>query len=167
MIHVCNLDLIDQTIKNTGAKYLVSLINKDMMPNTPATIKSDNHLKLAFNDITEPMNGYVNVQDSDIAKLINFLENWNLQAPILFHCWAGVSRSTAGAFIAANFAKGAGYEQEIAHKLREVAPFSTPNKLVVSLADNYLKRGGKMQDAIDAIGRGSYTHSGIPFMLPI
>ncbi len=167
MIHVCSLDMINKTISKTGAKYLVSLINEDMMPQTPNTILKENHLKLAFNDVTSPMQGYVNVQDDDITKLLNFLDVWQQQAPILFHCWAGISRSTAGAYIAANFVKGVGYEQELAQSLRQSAPFSTPNKLVISLGDAALKRDGKMINAINSIGRGSYAYGGTPFMLPI
>lgn len=166
MIHVCSLDLISQSIQNTSAEFLVSIINKDMMPETPHNINPKNHLKLSFNDINTPTQGFVNAQASDIEKLIAFLENWNQQAPILFHCWAGVSRSTAGAYIAANFVRGAGAEEELAQNLRSAAPFATPNKLVVSLADQCLKRDGKMIEAIDNIGRGSFTHSGKPFELP-
>lgn len=167
MIHVCGLDVIEKTLSKTGSEYLVSIINKDMMPETPASIKPQNHLKLSFNDIAVPTNGFVSAQSSDIEKLINFLEQWNQQAPILFHCWAGVSRSTAGAYIAANFVKGSGAEQEIAQNLRQAAPFASPNSLVISLADNYLKRNGKMISAIQAIGRGSFVHGGKPFKLPL
>ena len=166
MIHVCSLDLIATSIQNTGAQYLVSIINKDMMPDTPHNIAPENHLKLSFNDIAVPTQGFVNAQSSDIKKLADFLEHWDQQAPILFHCWAGVSRSTAGAYIAANYVKGSGLEQELADNLRQAAPFASPNRLVISLADDYLKRKGQMVKAIDNIGRGSFTHSGKPFKLP-
>lgn len=167
MIHVCSLDLISQTLENTGAQYLVSIINQDMMPETPATIDPKKHLKLSFNDIAVPTQGFVNAQSQDIEKLIHFLDEWGQKAPILFHCWAGVSRSTAGAYIAANYVRGGGAEQELADNLRQAAPFASPNSLVISLADHYLKRQGKMIKAIQNIGRGSYTHSGKPFKLPI
>lgn len=166
MIHVCSLDLIDETIAKTGSEYLVSIINKDMMPNTPAIIESNNHLKLSFNDIAIPTQGFVNAQTSDIEKLINFLNNWDQQKSIIFHCWAGVSRSTAGAYIAANFVRGQGAEQELAQNLRQAAPFASPNSLVINLADACMQRNGKMIAAIDNIGRGSFTHGGKPFTLP-
>ncbi|MBL1419205.1 MAG: tyrosine protein phosphatase [Alphaproteobacteria bacterium] len=167
MIHVCSLDLIANSIQKTGAQYLVSIINKDMMPETPHNIAPENHLKLSFNDIAIPTQGFVNAQSSDIEQLITFLDHWGQQAPILFHCWAGVSRSTAGAYIAANHVKGAGAEQELADGLRQAAPFASPNRLVISLADDYLKRDGQMIKAIDNIGRGSFTHGGKPFQMPL
>lgn len=167
MIHVCGLNVIDETLAKTGAQYLVSIINEDMMPDTPSTIKAENHLKLSFNDIAVPTNGFVTAQSSDIEKLIDFLKIWDQQAPILFHCWAGVSRSTAGAYIAANFVKGSGAEQELAQNLRFAAPFATPNRLVIKLADDFLSRKGAMINAINNIGRGSFVHGGIPFKLPI
>lgn len=167
MIHVCSLDLIAESIQKTGAQYLVSIINEDMMPDTPHNIAPQNHLKLSFNDIAVPTQGFVNAQSSDIEKLAQFLDHWGQQAPILFHCWAGVSRSTAGAYIAANYVKGAGAEQELADGLRQAAPFASPNRLVISLADNHFKRGGTMVKAIDNIGRGSFTHSGKPFKMPL
>lgn len=167
MIHVCNLESIVENLHKTGAQYLVSIINQDMMPDTPDMIESQNHLKLSFNDIAVPTNGFVNAQTSDIKKLIDFLDMWNQQAPILFHCWAGVSRSTAGAYIAANHVRGSGAEQELADNLRKAAPFASPNKLVISLADAYLERNGAMVEAINNIGRGSFTHGGKPFKLPL
>ncbi len=170
MIHVCGLDVIEQEIKNTGAEFLVSIINQDMMPKTPTDIAPEQHLKLAFNDISVATSGFVNADENHIITLIDFLNNWQKNAPnspILFHCWAGVSRSTAGAFIAANIVRGAGAEQELAKNLRQAAPFASPNKLVISLADQYLKRQGNMVKAINQIGRGSYTYGGMPFKLPI
>lgn len=167
MIHVCSLDLIASSIEDTGAEYLVSIINKDMMPETPHNIAPENHLKLSFNDIAVPTQGFVNAQSSDIEKLITFLDHWGQQAPILFHCWAGVSRSTAGAYIAANYVKGAEAEQQLADALRQAAPFASPNRLVISLADAYLKRNGKMIKAINNIGQGSFTHGGKPFQMPL
>lgn len=166
MIHVCSLDLIADSIQKTNAKFLVSIINKDMMPETPYNIEPENHLKLSFNDIAVPTQGFVNAQASDIEKLIAFLTKWDQQAPILFHCWAGVSRSTAGAYIAANVVRGQGAEAELAQNLRQAAPFASPNKLVITLADQCLKHQGKMIEAIDNIGRGSFTHGGKPFKLP-
>lgn len=167
MIHVCSLDLISQSLIKTGSQYLVSIINKDMMPDTPKNIDPENHLKLSFNDIAVPTNGFVTAQASDIKKLIDFLEKWQQKSPILFHCWAGVSRSTAGAYIAANHIRGKGAEQELADKLRKAAPFASPNPLVIALADEYLQRDGKMISAIQQIGRGSFTHGGKPFKLPV
>ena len=167
MIHVCGLDLISQTLQDTGAKYLVSIINQDMMPDTPDIIDADKHLKLSFNDVTGPTTGFVNAQASDIKKLDDFLDNWAQQAPILFHCWAGVSRSTAGAYIAANVIKGSGAEDELAQNLRQAAPFASPNPLVISLADDYLQRHGKMVNAIKKIGRGNFINGSQPFQLPL
>ena len=86
--------------------------------------------------------------------------------PLLIHCWAGISRSCAAAYILA-CDRNPGHEQEIAVDLRRRAPFATPNRLMVQLADDMLVRGGRMVDAIDAIGRGAEATWGEPFRLPV
>ena len=61
----------------------------------------------------------------------------------------------------------AGIEPEIAAELRRRAPFATPNRLMVAIADDILSRSGRMVDAIAAIGRGAEAPHGEPFDFPV
>jgi predicted protein tyrosine phosphatase len=85
---------------------------------------------------------------------------------MLIHCWAGISRSTAAAFILACDRAGAGSEARLARMLRERAKHADPNRLMVRIGDDLLGRRGKMVDAIEAIGRGAIATQGVPFDMP-
>jgi predicted protein tyrosine phosphatase len=51
--------------------------------------------------------------------------------------------------------------------LRRRAPFVTPNRLMVRLADEMLARDGRMVEAIEKIGRGAEAREGEPYQLPL
>jgi predicted protein tyrosine phosphatase len=81
------------------------------------------------------------------------------------HCWAGISRSTASAYVALCMARPAADEEGLAWELRAAAPSATPNRLIVSLCDDLLGRHGRMTRAVAAIGRGEEAFEGTPFTL--
>ena len=78
---------------------------------------------------------------------------------MLVHCWAGVSRSMAAAFILLcdGWARS---EHEIAQEMRARAPHASPNPLLVRLADQALAREGRMVGAVHGIGRGRMVEEG-------
>jgi predicted protein tyrosine phosphatase len=133
----------------------------------PGGIASENHLILAMDDITGPLEGYVAPADEHVAKLLDFVRGWDRAAPLVMHCYAGISRSTAGAYVAACALNPARDELTIAHKLRLASPTATPNFRIVALADRALGRDGRMNAAIEQIGRGVMAFEGDPFRLDI
>jgi len=126
----------------------------------------ENQRRFSFNDITEPRPGLVAPSAEMIGELIDFGRGWDGARPLLVHCWAGISRSCAAAFVLA-CDRNPGRERAIADELRSRAPFATPNRLMVRLADDLLARDGRMVAAIDAIGRGAEAPQGEPFDLPV
>ena len=58
--------------------------------------------------------------------------------PLLVHCRAGVSRSTAIALAIATDCLGVGNERQACEWLKQVCPQAQPNWLIVSLADQIL-----------------------------
>ena len=126
----------------------------------------ENHRRFSFNDITEPRPGLVAPSAEMIGDLLDFGRGWDGVRPLLVHCWAGISRSCAAAFVLA-CDRNPGRERTIADELRARAPFATPNRLMVRLADDLLARNGRMVAAIDAIGRGAEAPHGAPFDLPV
>jgi predicted protein tyrosine phosphatase len=56
-------------------------------------------------------------------------------------------------------------EEELALELRRASPSATPNRLIVSLADDILGRQGRMVKAVEKIGRGADAFEGTPFIL--
>ena len=85
----------------------------------------------------------------------------------MIHCWAGISRSTAGGYIAACALMPHLDEAFLARELRQRSPSATPNGRLVALADGILGREGRMIAAIKAIGRGRDAFEGAPFVLPL
>ncbi|MCA1999873.1 MAG: protein tyrosine phosphatase [Hyphomicrobiales bacterium] len=166
-IHVCSLQRLYETVRATGAADVVTVIKAVTPVPRPEGIAPERHLVLNFSDITEPREGEVMAGAQDVAALVAFVTRWERARPLVIHCYAGVSRSTASAFITACALRPDRTETEWAGHIRAVSPTATPNRHLVALGDDLLGRGGRMVDAIDAIGRGIDTFEGVPFALDI
>ena len=166
-IHVCSLALVEPTAKATGAKRLVTLLNPKTGHFRPVTIAEEHHLVLDMSDIVEPQDGLIAPEAKHVRALLAFARGWDRQEPMIVHCYAGVSRSTAAAFIIACALNEARAEHDVASAIRRSSPTATPNRRLVALADRELKRSGRMLDAIDAIGRGVDCEEGVPFTLEL
>ncbi len=137
------------------------------MVRRPQSIVEANHLLLDMDDIVAEMDGYVPPNEQHVGKLIDFVTAWDRSAPIVVHCYAGISRSTAGAFITACALNPKRDEAVIAQAIRSFSPTAQPNIRLVSLADAILGRRGRMTDAIRAIGPGIAAYEGHPFRLDL
>ena len=133
----------------------------------PALPGEAERLSLLFNDITEPRDGLTMPDESHVRALLDFAMEWDRAKPLLIHCYAGVSRSTASAYIIASALDPTLDETALAEKLRELSPSATPNIRLIALADNMLRRDGRMVAAIKAIGRGQEAFEGEVFILPV
>lgn len=166
-LHVCPLSRLHDTLAATRASHLVTLMGVGASVQRPASIAAERHLTISVSDIVEPMDGHVLAEASHMRQLISFFRAWDRERPLVLHCWAGISRSTAAAYIAACALAPERDEGEVARALRRAAPSATPNARFIALADDLLNRGGRMTDAIRAIGRGSEAMEGTPFMLQL
>jgi predicted protein tyrosine phosphatase len=166
-LHVCSLALIGDTIARTGARTLVTLLSPGTAIDRPAAIAPERHLYLAISDIVEPIPGQVLPERAHLDELLEFVADWDRAEPMVIHCYAGVSRSTAAAFIAACALNPSRDEFEIARAIRAASPTATPNGRLVALADDALERGGRMTAAIVEIGRGEMCFEGAPFTLEL
>ena len=166
-VHVCPLSLVPDTVARARASHLVTLINDNAPVMRPETILAANHLFLGINDIVEPMEGMVLPSQAHIRELIDFIGGWDRERPIVVHCFAGISRSTAAAYITLCAVNPDRDEAEIAQSIRAASRFASPNPLIVALGDHLLGRDGRMVKAIAAIGRGEVAVESIPFSIPI
>jgi len=167
MIHVCSLARLHATVEETGARRVVSLMRDIELVRRPPTIEDADHLRLRLDDISVPLEGYTIPAEEHIAELLTFVHSWDRAAPLVIHCYAGVSRSTAGAFVSACALNPRRAEAEIAQDIRRLSPTATPNARIVALADQMLGRDGRMVAAIEAIGRGVECYEGHPFRLDL
>lgn len=166
-IHVCSLQKLPETVEATGARDVVTLIKNIGQVATPAAVTHGRHLALDFADIVAPCEGEVLATEHHIEQLLAFVARWRREHPLVIHCYAGVSRSTAGAFITACTLRPDRSEIEWADAIRQASPTATPNLHLVIMADRLLGRSGRMVSAIEAIGRGAECFEGIPFSLDI
>jgi predicted protein tyrosine phosphatase len=165
---VCPLSQVETARALHRPSHLVSLLSPASPDEAwPRPSAGDAHLRLAFHDIAEPREGLIAPDAAQVARLLDFAAGWDPARPMLVHCWAGVSRSTAAAFVIACQRATRRSERDIAQALRAAAPYATPNELLVSLADAALGRAGRMSAAIAEIGRGADTFEGALFELPL
>ena len=57
MIHVCSLARLHDTVHETGARHIITLLRMIDRVERPATVVADNHLILGMDDIVEPIEG--------------------------------------------------------------------------------------------------------------
>lgn len=163
MIVVAPLHALDEAIARWSPSHIISLTSPDApAPALPAEVEC---LRLRFHDIVEPRPGLSPASEEHIDRMLRFAAAWSSERPLLIHCWAGISRSPAAAYVIACSRNRSGLEQALALDLRGVAPFATPNARMVAIADHRLTRGGRMSRAIESIGRGADASSGEIFSL--
>ena len=167
MIHVCSLSALPDTVKATGASHILTVMAKVDQVQRPASVLEINHLRVQVDDITEHMDGFVAPCETHIEQILNFVRNWDRSAPMVVHCFAGISRSTASAFAAACMLNPHRDEIAIARQIRAASPIAQPNRLIVGLADKALGRDGRMLRALDEMGPGSMTVEGRPFRVDL
>jgi predicted protein tyrosine phosphatase len=167
MIHVCSLARLHDTVTDTGARHIVTLIKDVSLVRRPECIPEPNHLLLDMDDISSPLDGYVLPGEDHVTKLVDFVTQWNRAAPLVVHCYAGISRSTAGALIAACALNPERDERTIARLIRDASPTAQPNLRLVALADDLLGRKGRMVKAVDNLGPALSAYEGVPFRLDL
>jgi predicted protein tyrosine phosphatase len=104
------------------------------------------HLRLVFDDIDEPHEGYVAPDPVQVAEALAFARLHH-DRRLLVHCHAGQCRSAAIALgvIADRLAPGQEGEA-VAHLLR-IRPIAAPNLIVLHIVDAALGRNGALRAA--------------------
>ena len=146
---------------------MVTLLDPQTYVETPLGINIANHLRLGVDDIVEPVEGSVCPTADHVAEILAFHKGWDRSSPLLVHCWAGISRSTAAALIMLSDMHGPGYELELAQSLRARAPHAHPNRLMIRHADEIMSRGGRLIAAVDAMGPPRIVWEGEVVELPV
>jgi predicted protein tyrosine phosphatase len=167
MIYVCPLSKIEETVTLSSARRLVTLLNAGTPVSRPASLRLEDHLILSMNDITVEQADMTLPGEDHVQSLLDFARQWDRTAPLVIHCFAGISRSTAAAYSVAAALAPKRDEAELAAALRRLSPSATPNARLIAIADRLLGRQGRMIAAIESIGRGADAFEGVPFALKI
>ena len=120
------------TIENTEIEYPLRVHQSEC-----------SQLILRFDDITFPVDDWVEPSTKHIERALAFWENSNKRS-VLIHCHMGVSRSSGIALAIIAKELGSGKEHEAVKILERINPYCAPNSLLVWLTDELLDRGGKL-----------------------
>jgi predicted protein tyrosine phosphatase len=103
-------------------------------------------LALFFDDITQFRPGWTLPAVDHVQQLLRFARSMVGQTTVelLVHCEQGISRSTAAAFIVMAYHLGPHKEAEAMAEILHARPQACPNELMVDLADQLLRREGRM-----------------------
>lgn len=167
MIRVCPLSRLDDTVQACRATHVVTLVREQARVYRPHGVAADKHLWLQMDDIADPIDGMIAPNEEHIIQLVDFVTRWDRKEPLVVHCFAGISRSTAAAFVTACALAPDRNEAEIARRLRAASPTATPNSRLVALGDAFLGRRGRMIAAVDGIGFGIAAYEAEPFELSL
>ena len=165
-IIVCPLSRIDDVIRMEQASHLLTLLGPDYMIAAHDAIAEGRHLRLGVHDIAQVQPGHVAPQRTHAENVLAFADAWDRASPMVIHCWAGISRSTAAMWMTMCRLNPVADELEILRAMRRRAPHIAPNRLLVAHADDLLGRDGRMVDALDAVGPAHAVSEGFPFHLP-
>ncbi|MFI4935068.1 MAG: tyrosine phosphatase family protein [Caulobacterales bacterium] len=164
---VCPLSRLDDVIAERAPSHLITLLSPEEMIDTPDGFPRERHLRLGVHDIAIPQPGMTAPSAATVEEILAFAQGWDARSPMLVHCWAGISRSTATAFVLACERNPGADEVAIALAMRRAAPHAYPNRRIVALADDILDRRGRMLEAVEAMGGNNFVLEGQPFDVPL
>jgi predicted protein tyrosine phosphatase len=162
---VCPLSRLEDVIARRRPSHVLTLLGSERMIGAHAAMPADRHLRVLMDDIEHPAAGMTAPTAAMVERILAFAEGWEGVSPMVVHCFAGVSRSTAAAFTLACARNPGADEGAIARALRAAAPHAQPNRRIVALADDILDRRGRMLEAVAEIGPGDFVGEGVPFDL--
>lgn len=166
-IHVCPLSRLSETMAASSASHLISLTSGGATMATPDVIAPEHHLSIRMSDIVAPLEGHVLPDVEHVDALLGFVREWPRDNPLVIHCFAGISRSTAAALVSFCALNPNQDAVEAANALRLASPSATPNIRFIEVADARLGYEGRLVAAANAIGRGCDAFEGEPFVLPL
>jgi predicted protein tyrosine phosphatase len=167
LIVVSSLWQIDDAIRDFNIRHVISLNDPNSVPPPIPDIPKSNRLCVEFHDVTEEMPHRITPTIEDIETIISFgrgvLDGGD---PVLIHCVAGVSRSTAaGLIVAANCSTKE--PDELVKLLRNKAPYCQPNTLMIRLGDNSMALNGELISAVGSMDDPDQKATPEPFVLNV
>lgn len=163
---VTPLSRLAEVITLREPSHLITLLSPEELIETPSGFARERHLRIGVHDIAEPTPGLVAPDIQLVERVFDFAQGWSGETPMVVHCWAGISRSTATAFAIACARNPGADELAIALAMRRASQSAYPNRRIVALADEILGRRGRMVEAVEAMGPNGMVLEGDPFELP-
>lgn len=150
---ICGVHEVPAFAATIPFKHIISIRDHTQIGPDIRAIKADFTLhSFVFDDTGDASNKRA-PNEAAITRLLSIYAQTQLSDTILFHCFAGVSRSSAAAFIWLVW-HGIPYSDAYQAVVNARGPFVAPNQLMVKLADAAMGRNGEMSAFISAeLGR--------------
>ena len=142
---ICSLKTVRETDISTF-NGIISIEGKNTENPFRVKTKYPNQLVLIFDDISEPTQDLIEPKEIHIKRALAFAESIKI-GPLLIHCHAGISRSTAIALAIFAQELGAGKEIEAVEILKQTRECAKPNRSLVQITDHLLGRNMKLYQA--------------------
>jgi predicted protein tyrosine phosphatase len=167
VIVISSLWKIDEALSRFNVRHLISINDPGSRPPDLSVVRHANRRNFEFHDATRKTAGNRLVSRSQIEEILSFgrgvIDGGD---PVLIHCTAGVSRSVAaGLILAASLNKVE--ISALMELLRDKAPYSQPNLLVVRLGDDCLGLNGRLVAAVSSLSEPNSMISPEPFVLNV
>lgn len=150
MLVLSSLERVKEAYNKYAPTRVISLLSEDELMPVFEGLDPAHHLKL-YVERDACAKTISKAARRRAECIITFGRAWDGQGNILVHCYHGVSRSTAAAYIIACLMQPSMEEAALAQQLRDAAPHADPCPLIVAYADEILHRNGRMLDAIEDI----------------
>ena len=166
-LSICGLDELDDKLSEFAPSHVISILDPGEDDGDPLIFPaSASVLRLRFYDF-HSLGGMVgkalarqgrheNPSTDHAEAIIAFGRDIPHGAKVLCHCWAGVSRSTAAAFLLARLHLDDAEAMKLVMKLR---PGAMPNRLLLKFGNKILGIGGQMVPSADVQRRGVGSRS--------
>lgn len=133
--------------------YVISVFDKyDNGEPTPKGIDANRHKKYYFNDVYPSKEHPDGPTEKDVEHILNLYEELPdmMETKIFLHCYAGISRSPAIAYMLHCKEYGPGREEEAIAKTALEAVYGgiQPNYHMTVMADKLLDRNGRMVEVL-------------------
>jgi len=163
---ICSLASMPEVVAERRPSHLLTLLGPEWMIDEVGDVAAGRHLRITVDDIAGPTPGLIAPDEVCVEQVLAFGRTWDGRAPMVVHCFAGVSRSSAAALAIACERNPEVPEIDIALALRERAPHTFPNRRIIALADEMLARRGRLVSAVEAMGRDDLEAPHTPVELP-
>ncbi len=142
---------LETNVARLDASHVVSLLGLEGPARRPLGVAAANHLNLEIDDIVEELGDFIPPNAEHVERVLAFAANWDRARPMVVHCFAGISRSSAAALMILSLFNP-GREEAVARRLRQLGPHLHPNRRLVALADQALDRDGRLLAALEVMG---------------
>ncbi len=163
---VCSLALMPEVVATRRPSHMITLIDPATPVRRPLGLDRRRHLRLELDDIAEPIAGYVAPDERSVRRILEFSRGWDARR----RWWSTATPASAARPPAPSSSPASATPTSTSSKSR--ARFAAPRRTPIPTAASsrwptLLGRGGRMMDAVEAMGGNDFAPTGPAFDLPI